>query len=63
MQTTICWLNTVIGLLHARLAAARSDEAGYTLETVIVTAVLAGAAIVATGLIVNAIMSHAGAIK
>ncbi len=49
-------------LLRARLAASRADERGYSTETVIITAVLAGLAIVVTAIIVAKVTSKANSI-
>ena len=46
-------------MLRARLAASRADEGGYSTETVIITAVLAGLAIAVTAIIVAKVMSKA----
>lgn len=50
-------------VLRARLAASRSDEGGYSTETVIVTALLAALALAAVGLIVAAVSRTAGEIR
>jgi hypothetical protein len=49
--------------LRARLGFRHGEGGSITLETVIIAAVLSGAAITATALIVNAITSHASQIK
>lgn len=52
-------LLTVISLLRARLELARQDDRGMTTETMIITALLAAAALTAVGLIVDAILNRA----
>jgi hypothetical protein len=54
---------TLLVWLRARLATRYGETGSITLETVIIAAVLSGAAITATALIVNAITSHASQIK
>lgn len=52
-------LKALLSRLHARLAAARRDEAGYSTETVIVTALLAAAAIAAVTILAAKIIKTA----
>jgi hypothetical protein len=49
-------------LLRHRLAAARSDERGYSAEAVVVTALLVAAAIIVVGIIVAKIKRAASGI-
>jgi hypothetical protein len=49
--------------LRARLAAARRQEAGYSTEAVIVTALLVAGAIVVVGIIIAKVTSAARGIK
>ncbi len=49
--------------LRARLAAARREEAGYSTEAVIVTALLVAGAIVVVGIIIAKVTSAAKGIK
>jgi hypothetical protein len=49
--------------LWARLAAARREEAGYSTEAVIVTALLVAGAIVVVGIIIAKVTSAARGIK
>jgi hypothetical protein len=55
-------VRTLLVWLRARLATG-GEGGSITLETVIIAAVLSGAAITAAALIVNAITSHASQIK
>ena len=50
-------------LLRARLAAARSDERGYSTEAVVVTALLVALAIVALGIIAAKVIGKANSIS
>lgn len=56
------WIRYLLGALRARLAAARRDEAGYTTETILVTALLAAAALAAIGYLVSLIIAKAHSI-
>lgn len=56
------WIRHLLGALRARLAAARRDEAGYTTETILVTALLAAAALAAIGYLVSLIIAKAHSI-
>jgi hypothetical protein len=49
--------------LRARLTAARREEAGYSTEAVIVTALLVAGAIVVVGIIIAKVTSAARGIK
>ncbi len=49
--------------LRARLDERRSSEAGYSTETVIVTALLAGLALTAVGIIVAKVLATANGIS
>jgi len=49
--------------LRARLAAARREQAGYSTEAVIVTALLVAGAIVVVGIIIAKVTSAARGIK
>ena len=57
----------VIGqLMHSlvrRLRAARADEAGYSTETVVVTALLVALAVAAVGIITAAVINKAKSIQ
>ena len=56
-------VQAVIGLLRARLAAARTDERGSpTVETVLIAAGLAAAAIAAVAIILAKVTSKANSI-
>jgi hypothetical protein len=50
-------------LLRARLAAARSDERGYSTEAVVVTALLVALAIAALGIIAVKVIGKANSIS
>ena len=52
-----------MGLLRARLDAAKEREAGYTTETVVVTGLLAAAAIVIIAIIVGKVTGEANNLK
>ncbi|MHB1927838.1 MAG: hypothetical protein ACYCUG_00105 [Acidimicrobiales bacterium] len=52
----------LLGVIRARLAEARHDEAGYTTETILVTALLAAAALAAVGYLVTLIIAKAHSI-
>lgn len=54
---TVAW-----DVLRTRLAVER-DEAGYTTETIIITAMLAALALLAVGLIVTQVTNTASSIK
>jgi hypothetical protein len=56
-------LRHLAGQLRARLAAARREEAGYSTEAVIVTALLVAGAIVVVGIIIAKVTSAARGIK
>ena len=60
---TMQWLLTLASFVRAHLKAGPDQEGSTTLETVIIAAVLSGAAIGAVALIVTAINGHAGQIK
>ena len=49
--------------LRARLDERRASEAGYSTETVIVTALLAGLALTAVGIIVTKVLATANGIN
>jgi hypothetical protein len=51
------------GMLRARLDAAKEREGGYTTETVVVTGLLAAAALIIIGIIVNKITTEANNLK
>ena len=51
------------GLLRSRLQALRASDAGYSTETVIVTALLAGLALTAVGIIVAKVVTAANGIS
>lgn len=53
----------LLRVLKARLAEARRDEAGYTTETILVTALLAAAALAAVGYLVTLIVAKAHSIN
>jgi hypothetical protein len=52
----------LLGVIRGRLAEARHDEAGYTTETILVTALLAAAALAAVGYLVTLIIAKAHSI-
>ena len=52
----------LLGVIRARLAEARNDEAGYTTETILVTALLAACALAAVGYLVTLIIAKAHSI-
>jgi hypothetical protein len=52
----------LLGVIRDRLAEARHDEAGYTTETILVTALLAAAALAAVGYLVTLIIAKAHSI-
>ena len=56
-------LRQLAGQLRARLAAARREEAGYSTEAVIVTALLVAGAIVVVGIIIAKVTSAARGIR
>jgi hypothetical protein len=57
-------LRAAAGVLRARLAAARSArDAGYTTETVVVTALLVALAIGAIAIIVTKVLSKANGLN
>ena len=60
---TMQWLSTLMSFVRTHLQAGPTEEGSTTLETVIIAAVLSGAAIAAVALIVTAINGHAGQIK
>ena len=55
-------IGRLIAVLRARLAGARRDEAGYTTETILVTALLAACALAAVGYLVSLIIAKAHSI-
>ncbi len=55
-------LYTFSEVLLARLRAARDDDRGMTTETVIITAALAAAALLAVGIIYNVVKGEAESI-
>lgn len=60
----ISYLGIVMCWARVRLDLIRADQSGSpTLETVIIAGVLAAAAITAGAIVVDKIMSHAGAIQ
>lgn len=57
-------LRAAAGVLLARLAAARADrDAGYTTETVVVTALLVALAIAAIAIIVSKVLAKANGLN
>ncbi len=52
----------LLGVIRDRLAEARHDEAGYTTETILVTALLAALALTAVGIIVAKVVAKANSI-
>ena len=56
-------LRQLAAQLRARLAAARREQAGYSTEAVIVTALLVAGAIVVVGIIIAKVTSAARGIK
>ena len=64
MFTELIVLRHLFSVLHGRWEALRADpEAGYTTETVIVTALLAALALTAVGIIVAKVVSAANNIS
>ena len=64
MFTELIVLRHLFSVLHGRWEALRADpEAGYTTETVIVTALLAALALTAVGIIVAKVISAANNIS
>ena len=64
MFTELILIRHLFGVLHGRWEALRADpEAGYTTETVIVTALLAALALTAVGIIVAKVVSAANNIS
>ena len=64
MFTELIVLRHLFSVLHGRWQALRADpEAGYTTETVIVTALLAALALTAVGIIVAKVVSAANNIS
>ncbi|MDA8356552.1 MAG: hypothetical protein M0Z95_09740 [Actinomycetota bacterium] len=64
MFTELIVLRHLFTVLHSRWEALRADpEAGYTTETVIVTALLAALALTAVGIIVAKVVSAANNIS
>jgi hypothetical protein len=63
MLDTLALLRAASRMLRARLAAARaSRDAGYTTETVVVTALLVALAIAAVAIIVSKVLTKASGI-
>jgi len=63
MLDTLALLRAAWRMLRARLAAARaSRDAGYTTETVVVTALLVALAIAAVAIIVSKVLTKANGI-
>lgn len=56
------YLTVILAHLRARLDAVRCDEHGYTTETIVVTALLAAAALAVVGIIVAAVTNKANEI-
>ncbi|MDA8056854.1 MAG: hypothetical protein M0032_02615 [Actinomycetota bacterium] len=64
MFTELILIRHLFSVLHGRWQALRADpEAGYTTETVIVTALLAALALTAVGIIVAKVISAANNIS
>ena len=64
MFTELILIRHLFGVLRGRWEALRADpEAGYTTETVIVTALLAALALTAVGIIVAKVVSAANNIS
>lgn len=63
MTPEVITLRHLYGLLRSRLAAARGEEAGYSTEAVVVTALLVALAIVALGIIAAKVISKANSIS
>lgn len=56
----MCWARRLGGLLGARIAHLRREpEAGYTTETVLVTALLAAGALIVVGILMAKIIAKA----
>jgi hypothetical protein len=55
-------IGRLIAVLRSRLAEVRDDEAGYTTETILVTALLAACALAAVGYLVALIIAKAHSI-
>lgn len=56
-------LSLIIATVRARIEAIRTDERGYSTETVLVTALLVAGAIVVLGIIVAAVTNKANEIS
>jgi hypothetical protein len=59
----LIYVSTLIGHLRTRLAKVRKNEGGYSTEAVIVTALLAGLAIIVVGIIAVKVTSKANNIQ
>lgn len=57
-------MGAAVGVLRARLAAVRTDrDAGYTTETVVITALLVALAIAAVGIIASKVLAKANGLN
>ena len=63
MPSELQLIAQLMGSLVARLRAARADEAGYSTETVVVTALLVALAVAAVGIITAAVIGKAKSIQ
>lgn len=64
MPALLEMLRAAAGVLLARLSAARADrDAGYTTETVVITALLVALAIAAIGIIVSKVLAKANGLS
>lgn len=59
----LIYISALMGHLRARLSELRKDEGGYSTEAVIVTALLAGLAIVVVGIIAVKVTNKANDIQ
>lgn len=58
----LAYVTVIVAAVRARIEQIRQDERGYTTETVVVTALLAAAAIAVIGIIATAITRKANEI-
>ena len=63
MPTELQVIAQLMRALTARLHAARADEAGYSTETVVVTALLVALGVAAVGIITAAVIGKAKTIQ
>ena len=63
MPTELMVITQLVRTLYGRLRDARRDEAGYSTETVVVTALLVMLGVAAVGIITAAVLSKAKTIQ